>query len=289
MIKNLPFLFLLLSLLFVACGDDDDDPIIQDPQLSLFDDADVDGSVVSPGDTLMVSIEAFAGTGEMNSLTFFENGERLPNFAERLFINGTSAPSNLLVLDTNSRQEFAADIMLIAAEVAGNYDVEMVVADADNNSATVTFSYFVSDVTTLEGVLLNQGGPEGTGGLDLDNGVGTGSQDPEAEIRDLGIDTNEDPDWIQRIAPVEERFVEHKIELATLSSEFDFDAVATQLQVAEAFDDANTISQSDVVEVGDMFAVRTADDRNYILLVTDINLTAETGDNTDSYTFTIKQ
>jgi len=289
MIKNLPFLFLLLSLLFVACGDDDDDPIIQDPQLSLFDDADVDGSVVSPGDTLMVSIEAFAGTGEMNSLTFFENGERLPNFAERLFINGTSAPSNLLVLDTNSRQEFAADIMLIAAEVAGNYDVEMVVADADNNSATVSFSYFVSDVTTLEGVLLNQGGPEGTGGLDLDNGVGTGSQDPEAEIRDLGIDTNEDPDWIQRIAPVEEQFVEHKIELATLSSEFDFDAVATQLQVAEAFDDANTISQSDVVEVGDMFAVRTADDRNYILLVTDINLTAETGDNTDSYTFTIKQ
>jgi|SRR6056297_507597 len=282
MIKNLPFLFLLLSLLFVACGDDDDDPIIQDPQLSLFDDADVDGSVVSPGDTLMVSIEAFAGTGEMNSLTFFENGERLPNFAERLFINGTSAPSNLLVLDTNSRQEFAADIMLIAAEVAGNYDVEMVVADADNNSATVSFSYFVSDVNTLEGVIFNANGPNG-GGLDLDSGMNTSRDDPNAEIRDLGIDLGAPADslnWIQRIEPTS------GVELATLSAEFNFDAVATQAQVAEAFDETSTVTQSDVVEVGDMFAVETEDGRNFILLVTDVTITPD--DNLDNYTFTIK-
>ncbi len=286
MIKNLPFLFVLLSLLFVvACGDDDEDPIVENPELSLFDDGDVDGSVVSPGDTLMVSIQAFAGTGEMSSLTFFENGERLPNFAERLFINGSSVPSNLIPLDSNSSQEFEAEIMLLAAEAAGNYDVEIVVADADNNSATVSFSYFVTDVTTLEGVLLNAGGPAGTGGLDLDTGEGTGSSNANAEIRDQGIDVTEEPDWIQRIAPI----TANGVELATLSSEFDFDAVATQAQVEEAFDESSTIAESDVVQVGDMFAVRTADDKHFILLVTDVNLTVDTGDNTDSYTFTIKQ
>jgi hypothetical protein len=283
---NLPFLFVLLSLLFVvACGDDDEDPIIENPELTLFDDGDVDESVVSPGDTLRVSIEAFAGTGELNSLTFLENGERLPNFADRLFINGASAPSNVLLLDSNSRQEFGTEIMLLAAEDAGNYDVEIVVADEDDNSANVSFSYFVSDVNILEGVLLNSGGPAGTGGLDLDTGEGTGSDDPESEIRDQGIDLEAEADslnWIQRIAPI----TANDVELAALSSEFDFEAVATRAEVAESFDEAATVDESDVVQIGDVFAVRRGTN-HYLLLVTDVNVTPD--DNTDSYTFTIKQ
>lgn len=282
---NLPFLFVLLSLLFVvACGDDDEDPIVENPELSLFDDGDVDGSVVSPGDTLRVSIEAFAGTGELNSLTFLENGERLPNFAERLFINGASAPSNALLLDSNSRQEFGAEIMLLAAEEAGNYDVEIVVADEDDNSANVSFSYFVSDVNILEGVLLNAGGPAGTGGLDLDSGQGTGSTSDIAEIQDQGIDINRpvDENWIQRIAPV----VGNNVELAALSSEFDFEAVVTRAEVADSFDESATVAESDVVQVGDVFAVRRGTN-HYLLLVTDVNVTPN--DNNDSYTFTIKQ
>lgn len=291
MFKQIPFLLAIFSLLFVvACGDDDDVIDVVDPDITLIDTNNVNGSIVSPGDTLRVTIEALAGTNEINSLSIFENGERLPNFEDRLFFNGDPAPSAVVLLDSNSREEFTIDVMILAADMAGTYEVEFEVADDDDNAATVEFSYFVSDITTLEGVLLNSGGPEGTGGLDLDTGEGTGSEDPQAEIRDLGIDLGAPADsvnWIQRIAPVEEQFVEHKIELATLSSEFDFDAVATQVQVAEAFDDANAISESDVVEVGDMFAVRTADDRHYILLVTDVNIDPVAND--DYYTFTIKQ
>lgn len=285
---NLPFLFVLLSLLFVvACGDDDEDPIIdvENPELSLFDDGDVNGSIVAPNDTLFVSIQAFAGTNDMASLAFFENGERLPNFAERLLINGAPATSNLIPLDTNFNQEFDAEITLLAAEMAGNYEVEITVADADNNSATVSFSYFVSDVNILEGVLLNSGGPAGTGGLDLDTGEGTGSDDPESEIRDQGIDLEAEADslnWIQRIAPI----TANDVELAALSSEFDFEAVATRAAVAESFDEAATVDESDVVQVGDVFAVRRGTN-HYLLLVTDVNVTPD--DNTDSYTFTIKQ
>ena len=287
MIKNLPFLFAILALLFVtACGDDDD-PIItvENPELTLFDDGDVNGSVVAPNDTLFVSIQAFAGTNDMASLAFFENGERLPNFAERLLVNGAPAPSNLLPLDSNFNQEFDAEITLLAAEMAGNYEVEIVVADADNNSATVSFSYFVSDVTTLEGVLLNAGGPAGTGGLDLDLGQGTGSDDADAEIRDQGIDLGAPADslnWIQRIAPI----TGNGVELAALTAEFDFEAVVTRAQVAESFDEAATVSESDVVQVGDVFAVRR-DASHYLLLVTDVNVTPD--DNNDSYTFTIKR
>ena len=170
MIKNLPFLFAILALLFVTACSDDEDPIIdtENPELTLFDDGDVDSSVVLSGDTLRVSIQAFAGTSEINSLGFFENGVRLPDFAERLFIGGEAVTSNLIPIEGDDRQGFDANIMLLAADEAGAYDVEIVVSDADNNSATVSFSYFVSDLTTLEGVLLNAGGPTGTGGLDLD-------------------------------------------------------------------------------------------------------------------------
>ncbi len=284
MIKKIPFLFAILGLLFLsACGDDDPIDIIN-PSLTIIDDNNVDGSIVSPGDTLIVSIDAIAGTNELNSLTFRENGERLPDFAERLFLDGSIAPSNLLLLQGDSRQEFLTEVGIVAPEMAGNYEVEIVVADEEENSATVSFSYFVSDLNTLEGVLLNQGGPAGTGGLDLDSGTGTGSSDPEAEIRDLGIDTDSIPaeNWIQRIAPI----TANGVELAALSAEFDFDAVVTQAQVGESFDESATVSESDVVEVGDVFAVRQGSN-NYLLLVTAVTVTAN--DNNDSYTFTIKQ
>lgn len=287
MIKNLLFPFVILSLLFVtACGDDDD-PIIEteNPELSLFDDGDVDSSIVESGDTLRVSIQALAGTNEINSLAFFENGVRLPDFADRLFIDGQSVSSNLIPLEGDDRQGFDANIMLIAAEVAGNYEVEITVADDENNTATVSFRYFISDISTLEGVLLNAGGPAGTGGLDLDLGVGTGSSDPDAEIRDQGIDLSAPADsvnWIQRIAPI----TDNNVELAALSAEFDFDGVYAQAQVADSFDEAATVSESDVVEVGDVFAVRR-DGSHYLLLVTDVHVTPDNND--DSYTFTIKQ
>jgi hypothetical protein len=286
MIKNLLFPFVILSLLFAtACGDDED-PIIEteNPELSLFDDGDVDSSIVESGDTLRVSIQALAGTNEINSLAFFENGVRLPDFADRLFIDGQSVSSNLIPLEGDDRQGFDANIMLLAADEAGAYEVEIVVSDADNNSATVSFSYFVTDVNTLEGVIFNANGPNG-GGLDLDSGMNTSRDDPDAEIRDQGIDLSAPADslnWIQRIEPTNT-----VVELATLSAEFNFGAVFTQAQVAEAFDDTNTVTQSDVVEVGDMFAVETEDGRNFILLVTDITITPD--DNLDNYTFTIKQ
>lgn len=285
MIKRIPFLFAILGLVFLsACGDDDPIDVIN-PDFVLTDDNNVDGSVVQPGDTLTVTLEAIAGTNEINSLTVRENGEPLPNFADRLFLDDSIAPSNVLLLQGGSRQEFTTEITILAAEMAGVYDVEFVVADEENNSSMVSFSYFVSDLNPLEGVLLNQGGPVGTGGLDLDNGMGTGSSDAEAEIRDQGIDLQAEADslnWIQRIAPI----TGNGVELAALSAEFDFDAVFTQAQVAESFDAAATVSESEVVEVGDVFAVRR-DTNHYLLLVTDVNVTPD--DNTDSYTFTIKR
>jgi len=286
MFKQIPFLLALFSLLFVvACGDDDDPIDVIDPNISLIDTNNVNVSIVSPGDTLRVTIEALAGTNDINSLTIFENGVRLPNFAERLFFNGDPAPSNAVLLDSNSREEFTLNVMILAADMAGAYEIEFEVADDEQNAATVEFSYFVSDITTLEGVLLNQGGPAGTGGLDLDTGEGTGSGDPDAEIRDQGIDEINFPpaeNWLQRIAPI----MGNNVELAALSSEFDFDAVATQAQVVESFDEAATVSESDVVEVGDVFAVRR-DGNHYLLLVTDITVTPN--DNEDNYVFSIKQ
>ena len=285
MMNKILSLFAILSLLFLAaCGDDEPMDIVN-PDLALFDDLNVDSSVVEAGDTLVVNIQATAGTNEINSLSFLENGERFPDFSERLYLNDSAAVSNILPVDGDDRQGFSSEITILAAAEAGSYEVEIMVADDDNNSATVSFIYFVSDVNTLEGVLLNQAGPVGTGGLDLDNGQGTGSASPDAEIRDQGIDLGAEADsvnWIQRIAPI----TDNNVELAALSAEFDFDGVYTQAQVAESFDEAATVAESDVIQVGDVFAVRRAGN-HYLLLVTDVNITPD--NNNDSYTFTIKQ
>ena len=285
MMNKILSLFAILSLLFLAaCGDDEPMDIVN-PDLALFDDLNVDSSVVEAGDTLVVNIQATAGTNEINSLSFLENGERFPDFSERLYLNDSAAVSNILPVDGDDRQGFSSEITILAAAEAGSYEVEITVADDDNNSATVSFIYFVSDVNTLEGVLLNQAGPVGTGGLDLDNGQGTGSASPDAEIRDQGIDLGAEADsvnWIQRIAPI----TDNNVELAALSAEFDFDGVYTQAQVAESFDEAATVAESDVIQVGDVFAVRRAGN-HYLLLVTDVNITPD--NNNDSYTFTIKQ
>jgi len=76
----------------------------------------------------------------------------------------------------------------------GSYVYTITVTDEFGLESNVEFTVNVVAATPLEvlnGVLFNAGGPAGTGGLDMDNGMSTGSTDEAAEIKDQGIDVVE--------------------------------------------------------------------------------------------------
>lgn len=288
MIQKLSFLFAILGLLFItACEDDEPAPVdIVEPSISLSDNGNVDGSIVLPGDTLQVSIQGMAGTNELAFVRFFENGERLPDFATRLFVNDSLSPTTQLNIapDSDNRQQLEIDIRILAAELGGNYNVEIELADEDNNASRVSFSYFVRDVETSEGVLVNAAQADSTGGLILSTGQGTGDDDDDADIIDLGINSDQ-PDaenWIQRIASIDTSIVK----LAIFPSGFDFDGVLTKARVSESFDEGEEVAETGLIEIGDVFAVQRGE-AAYLLRVSEVNISPN--DNSDSYSFEIKQ
>src|SRR6056297_4112639 len=158
MYKNILFLFVSAALLFVsACSDDDDNSIVEvdNPQVSITDAQHIDNSILLPGDTVRFSVQGQAGTNPLQHVRFFENGERLPNFATRLFVNDSLSPTTQLNIapGSSNRQQLDIDIRILAAELGGNREVEIELADGDGNASRVSFSYFVRDVTMVEGVL----------------------------------------------------------------------------------------------------------------------------------------
>jgi len=131
-----------------------------------------------------------------------------------------------------------------------------------------------------------------TGGLDLDNGLSTGSSDEAAEIRDLGIDTDlsAEINWIQKISGANDATIKAlKIGENNLLEGFTFEGVNSKEAIATLYNDNGidlTDGQSDVVSVGDLFVVNRGD--NYYLIEITL-VTVTTTDNADGYTMDIKK
>lgn len=280
---------LFFAALFMTACSDDDPPVEIDPTLELTAGTEFDGAQLLGGDTIELRLNAIAGTNDLATLIFYEDGVRLPNWEDRLFIDDDPASTNALPLQGNDVDGFTLNVDILASNTDGEHDLVIEITDTEENTdeVQITYTTVTFNIDTLVGVLFNQGGPPGTGGLDLDNGEGTGTvlpDDANAEIRDQGIDTDLPPDdnWIQRIAPFDDA------EMVAMDSEFDFGAVTTESQIINAFEDGTPISESDVVQVGDVFAV--SDDGNYyLILITEVNVTNEEFNNDDNYVIDIKK
>jgi hypothetical protein len=162
------------------------------------------------------------------------------------------------------------------------------VTDASGNTATVDVTINTGTAAAeITGVLLNQAGPAGTGGLDLDAGNSTGSADASAEIRDQGIDLAEPnaTNWIQKISGVNGAEIRYAGNLPDGSN---YEDITTQEEIEGAFTNSDALSGgiSSVVAVGDEFVVESAG-KYYFLLVTEVNIT--TNNNSDNYVFSIKR
>jgi hypothetical protein len=308
------WLFAILALtagVFTSCDTDPVDPIIDDnfsPTITLLtENPNVGGPVVFSSDAtleladsgatlLFVGIKGEDFTGTMKTLEVFLNDEKVDeSLVTMIAADGTDIGVNnpaLLVDPFNAGFSFEVQLRTMA-EYGVNTFRFLLTDDGDLTdevSITITTVPAGTDLTgNLTGVLLNQGGPGGTGGLDLDEGLSLGSGDDAVEIKDNGIDAGPvASNWLQTISGANDAVI-RVLDRPAMGEGYDFATVTTVEEVQSAWDNGIVLAGTDteMLVVGDEFIVENADaSRRYLLQVSEVNVTA--ADNGDNYVFNVK-
>lgn len=253
---------------------------------------------VDGGDIVSLKMIAEQGSSPLKIVAVYENDVLIED-VDRLEFAGFDVPENPFEVTGAFKEGFSEDLLVTAPSTAGDYKITLVVTDEAGQTAsddyTITVRSAETPVEYYEGfLLLNAGGPSGTGGADLDITSGTssvGSSSVEAEIKDLGIDTDRPPssNWIQRITGANNATI-RQIEpgLNGLSESFDYSQITTKEMLPTIFNASTSLSgnTTSVVEVGDMFIVER-DGKYYALLMT--NVVPTTDNNDDRYEFELKR
>lgn len=237
-----------------------------------------------------VNVEAMETDFAIDQISFSTGGTLL-NPDNVIVLGGfndplTTNPENISA--TNGAYNQAFEIRPVSP-VDGEtrvYTIEVADNQGTTSTATVSVTFATPQVDVITGVLLNAAGPQGTGGLDLDNGVGTGSNDPAAEIKDQGIDLgapSNAENWIQRIAGANDATLV-SLNDGNAPDGFNFDNVVAYDEVTAAYNAGASVTQSDVVAVGDIYGVLRAG--KYYLIRVDV-ITVTENDNDDSYEMSI--
>lgn len=291
---------LLLSVGFFSTGCGGDDEALA-PTVSISDEPV--GTTFVVGDVVSFTVTASKGTDPLKAITFYQNGTKVN--VDDLLVDGASVgDAAVLIVDPQDEMTWNVDITLSSS---GEYDFSVKVEDTGNLSAEASFSNTIVAESPIEesltGILFNQAGPPGTGGLDLDTGAGTGSAAAQSEIRDMGIDSlaGSGDNWRRRIGGingVELRFAgNNTVEFNDIASK---EAIESIWDSATDFSAANTYSTgniqawgnykvSDTVSIGDTFvAYKSSENTYYLIVVTDIEEDTALGNNDDNYTLSIK-
>lgn len=312
---------LLTLLIATGCEEDPVDPINElPPAVSLVGGVGLTSTdaTLAPGETFTVNVEILTGDNPIETFTFLVDGVEISNTdISNYYANGEFEVDGSIETANNPVTLFgdAKQGALIAIEVVPfnqmDGDVRTYTFEAKDeagNVGTVSLDITIVDPTTpidatLTGVLFNQAGPAGTGGLDLDTGDGTGSAAEDSEIRDLGLDcTVPAPglNWRRQIGTINGADMVQVDE--TQVENFTFDNVSVKEEIEAAYtsgialtdgvsvscSSGNETPVTDVTEelvVGDMFVV-SANDTYYLIRIDLINETDN--DNDDSYELSIK-
>lgn len=312
---------LLTLLIATGCEEDTVDPINQlPPQVSLLSGVGLTSTdaTLAPGETFTVNVEILTGDNPIETFTFLVDGAPISNTdIANYYANGEFAldgsvetANNPVTLFGDAKQGALIGIDVVPfnqmdGEVR-TYTFEAV--DEAGNVGTVSLDVTIVDPTTpvdatLTGVLFNQAGPAGTGGLDLDTGEGTGSAAADSEIRDLGLDcTVPAPglNWRRQIGTINGADMVQVD--ATQVENFTFDNVSVKEEIEAAYSTGIALSDgvsvscasgtetavTDVTEelvVGDLFVV-FANNTHYLIRIDAITETDNS--NGDSYELSIK-
>ncbi len=251
-----------------------------------------------------LQVLASQGNAPLTSIAFYQNDALLSNEEIIVVAAGTALPSNPAALGSISNLDDLFELRpnTVAAGPT-TFRVDVTDALGVTGSQFIIINYVVPSVTEINGVLLNQAGPAGTGGLDLDNGTSVGSNNAAAEIQDEGIDTNlpAATNWRRQISAANDAEL-RVVELSQLPDNFSFANVTSLDQVIQAFNTGSTPDGDDTITsgtdtvtgeivsrpviAGDLFAIKRGD--NYYLIRIDAVNVLENS-NGDNYEISIKK
>ena len=298
---------LISALLFTGCGTDDPvvDPIGPDLRLESGAGLISEETDLVPGTPFTVRVTADAGDTRLRDLRIQEDGTNLPT--ANFDVEGGAITSQNPLLIVTDVDGFSYDILITpTTDEQGTVEYTFRVTDENNLSdeVSLTINYVGTPIEqTITGALLNQAGPAGQGGIDLDNGQSVGSQSAAAEIQDEGIDLALQPanNWRRQISSVNGTEIRTP-DRGRLPEGFSFDNITLKDQIIEAYNTGlalqgadNAAEPSDVetetevvsepVEAGNLFIVKKGE-QYYIVRIDAVNVT--TNNNNDRYELSIK-
>jgi len=312
LMKFLAMAFMALTLTLVSC---DPDPVVPPVSVNVAPTIEIqltDGSLVDSinlteqgllGTPAGIVIVAADGNSNLQTISYQRDGVdvALSSLDVRPDSLGNFVRANPALVDSTG---FTRTFYIVSPSdynTSTTYTFTLRDTDGEEASAEITISQPEEIVSTpltntLTGVLFNQAGPAGTGGLDMSNGNGTGSMSTLAEIRDLGVDTAipvGTENWIQKIAPVNNAILRKAS--ATWVAENPFADVDSKEAILEAFNSSSAdLANSDRVAIDDVFVVFDARDSVYYLArVANVIVETEAAgasvrENGDRYSFDIK-
>lgn len=253
---------------------------------------------IAPNALFSSSFKVTKGTSPLSTIEVQENGvviSDLDRLSYDQFLNKFTA--NPQPIADSDKDIFDKRITINSPLTSGRYVYTFIFTDETGLSQSQSIVVIVGTTAELiEGVLLNAAGPSGTGGLDLDEGQGTGSMNAAAEIRDIGID-NVKPfatNWKQQISGVNGSVVKYIVKGQNgISDTFSFDDVNSKEEISTLFNNGVDFTQtsdgspvSDQIMVGDLLVVNNGT-KYYLLKIKSVNVTA--ADNGDNYVIDIKK
>ncbi len=255
-----------------------------------------DTIVTNPGELRGINLNGAAGGANLTTIAVYEN-EVLIEDLDRLAYGMTTFDSNPYSLPETDTSELSENLSFRTSDSLGTVNVRVELTDAAGQTVSAEFVYINGEmVTSLMGVLFNAGGPTGTGGLDLDEGMGIGSSDETAEIKDEGIDTDlvATENWRKQISGVNGSVLKALIPGQNgLAEGFDFDGIQFQNSLVTFFENGVDFTEmnadgelvSNLITAGDLFAVQNGE-KYYIIRISEVNETMD--DNGDNYVVDIK-
>jgi len=313
--------------LLIATGCEDDDPIGTGdlpPEIRLLPGTGLTNmdAELAPGETFTVEVQVTPGDNPLNEFTFSVDGN-VPSgmdlnnyFTGEYTIDGSpetaNNPAALITDNVKDGATFRIEITPFGQVDGETSTYTFEVTDEANETASTSLNITVIDPTTpidttMMGLFYNVAGQE-NGSFDLDNGVNVTSVDTNpdadaAEIRDIGIDCEIDPDdaenWRQQIHSINGTEL-RQVDETAVGENFTFGNVDNKEAIVGAFEsgivlddgvrtrfDCSEISVTDVSEPvvkGDMF-VALRDGRYYLFIIDDVIPAA---DNSDRYEISVK-
>ncbi len=287
----------IMSLFLASCGEDDIMVVETPPTIEFGSGLDVltGNANLILDESFKVNLIGRKGTANLRVLRVLEDDVLVD-------VNRITFPfeggANPLLLIANP-ESLDLTLTIQSHDIIGERTYSFVLEDVNGATNTISLKINVEGtaVTLLEGVLLNQGGPAGTGGLDLDTGTSTGSADPRAEIRDEGIDLGRPnaTNWRQQISGINGSEIKYlKAGQNGLAENFSFGDIKIKEQLASLWDNGiaftrksadNMRDVSEVVSKDDVFIIKNGN-KYYTIIVKDITVT--TSDNDDRYVLDIK-